>query len=369
MPTIDEISAELVNWLLPAGIVVGCVCAGLVIELIVLARLARFAQRTSWQGDDVIIRALRLKFVLWGLLLGIGLALQNAPQELRQQRQLMQLIQNILLIAFILSLTVVVANVSAGLLRVSSKPHARPALSLVTNIVRVTVFVLGALIILRVFNIEITPALAALGVTGLAVSLALQSTLTDLVSGVQILAAQQVQPGDYIRLSSGEEGYVTDISWRTTSIKHIGNNLIIIPNAQLTSTILTNYHAPEKMLAVLVDVGVGYDSDLEQVEKVTIEVAEEVMRSVPGGMATETPVIRYRGFGESSIDFTVILWAQEFGDQYLLRHEFIKQLHRRYRAENIEIPFPIRTVQIKSGEDKTLTLAPVAAKQYLTPPE
>ncbi|HEV8190231.1 MAG TPA: mechanosensitive ion channel family protein [Ktedonobacterales bacterium] len=370
MPTVNEIETTLVDWLVPAGILLGTLVTGAIVELIVLSRLATFAARTAWQGDDVIIRALRLKFVLWGLLLGIFLALKNMPSYVQQQQpQLVPIIQNILEIVFIFSLTVVVANVSAGLLRVSSKPHARPALSLVTNIVRVTIFIIGALIILHVFNIEISPALAALGVTGLAVSLALQSTLTDLVSGVQILAAQQVQPGDYIRLSSGEEGYVTDISWRTTSIKHLGNNLIIIPNAQMTSTIVTNYHAPEKMLAVFVDVGVGYDSDLEHVEQVTAEVAQAVMASVPGGMASQTPVIRYRGFGDSSIDFMVILWAQEFADQLLLKHEFIKRLHRRYRQEDIEIPFPMRTVQLKSSADNTLALAPVGAKEYLTPPE
>jgi small-conductance mechanosensitive channel len=368
MPTLNEIDAALADWLLPACIVLGMLGAGVVIELVVLSRLARFAQRTAWQGDDVIIRALRLKFILWGLLLGINLALPFAPRDL-QQPHLLDIIRNVLLVLFIFSLTVVVASVSSGLIRTSAKPDARPALSIITNIVRVTVYILGALIILRVFDIEITPALAALGVTGLAVSLALQATLTDVVSGVQILAARQVQPGDYIRLSSGEEGYVTDISWRTTSIKHISNNLIIIPNAELTSTIVTNYHAPEKSLAVLVDVGVGYDSDLDEVEKVTVEVAQEAMRSVPGGMPTLAPVIRYNSFGDSSINFTVILWAQEYGDQYPLRHEFIKQLHRRYREEGIEIPFPMRTIQIKGSTDSTLALAKVDAKRYFTPPE
>lgn len=371
MPTIDQIDAALLDWLEPAGIVLGGLVAGTIIEFIVLTRLAQFAKRTTWQGDDVIIAALRRRFILWGLLLGVFVAVQNLPprvlSEFQQQPQLIPFVMNALAVLFVLSLTVVVANVSAGLLRVSSQAHARPALSLVTNIVRVTIFIIGALIILHIFNIEISPAIAALGVTGLAVSLALQSTLTDLVSGVQILAAQQVQPGDYIRLSSGEEGYVTDISWRTTTIKHISNNLIIIPNAQLTSTIVTNYHAPEKTLAVMVDVGVGYDSDLEQVEKVTREVAQEVMRSVPGGMASETPLIRYTGFGESSIDFTVILWAQEFADHYQVKHEFIKQLHRRYREEAIDIPFPVRTVQIKRDTDDGRTLAPLAAKEYLTP--
>src|SRR5215468_11399596 len=121
MPTMNEISVALADWLLPAGIVLGSLGAGLVIELIVLARLAKFAQRTAWQGDDIIIRALRLKFVLWGLLLGITLALSSLPAGLlQQQAQLIQIIKNVLLIVFIFSLTVVIANVSAGLLRVSS---------------------------------------------------------------------------------------------------------------------------------------------------------------------------------------------------------------------------------------------------------
>ena len=185
MPTIDQINTVLLDWLEPAGIVLGGLVLGTIIEVIVLVRLAQWAKRTTWQGDDVIIAALRRKFILWGFLGGVLVAVNNLPADLvrdfQQQPEAIPFITNALTVLFVLSLTVVVANVSAGMLRVSSHAHARPALSLVTNIVRVTIFIIGALIVLHIFNIEISPALAALGVTGLAVSLALQSTLTDLV--------------------------------------------------------------------------------------------------------------------------------------------------------------------------------------------
>ncbi len=108
---------------------------------------------------------------------------------------------------------------------------------------------------------------------------------------------------------------------------------------------------PEKELAVLVQVGVSYDSDLEKVEKITTEIAKEVMKTVPGGVPDFEPFIRYHTFGESSINFTVILRAKEFTDRFLITHEFIKRLKKRYDKEGIVIPFPIRTVYMADGKN------------------
>jgi small-conductance mechanosensitive channel len=105
-------------------------------------------------------------------------------------------------------------------------------------------------------------------------------------------------------------------------------------------------------MAVLVEVGVSYDSDLAKVEKVTIEVGKETMRNVPGGVAEFEPFIRYHTFGDYSITFTVILRAKEFVDQYLIKHEFVKRLHKRYREEAIDIPFPIRRVYLEGKEGR-----------------
>ena len=177
--------------------------------------------------------------------------------------------------------------------------------------------------------------------------MALQEPLANLFAGFHILMSKQVRPGDYVRLQTGEEGYVMDISWRNTTIRQLPNNVVIVPNSKLASIIVTNYYLPQQEMSVLVQVGVGYDSDLEKVEKVTIEVAKEVMREVPGGVPEFEPFIRYHTFGDFSIDFTVILRAREFVDQYLVKHEFIKRLHRRYQQEGIEIPFPIRTIYMR----------------------
>lgn len=119
---------------------------------------------------------------------------------------------------------------------------------------------------------------------------------------------------------------------------------------KLASAIVTNFSLPEQELSVLIPVGVSYNSNLERVEQVTLEVVREVIRETPGASKRMEPVVRYYEFADSSINFNIILRASEFTDQYLLRHEIIKKLHQRYNAEGIEIPFPIRTVHIKPAE-------------------
>jgi small-conductance mechanosensitive channel len=209
---------------------------------------------------------------------------------------------------------------------------------------------IGVLIMLQSLGISITPIITALGVGGLAVALALQDTLSNLFSGLQILISRQLRPGDYIRLDTGEEGYVADITWRNTTIRALPNNMIVVPNAKLASSIIvTNYYMPEQEMSVLVQVGVAYESDLEKVEKVTIEVAKEVMKEVPGGVPEFEPFTRYHTFADFSINFSVILRAKEVVDQYLIKHEFVKRLHRRYLKEGIQIPFPIRTIHMKES--------------------
>lgn len=219
-----------------------------------------------------------------------------------------------------------------------------PSSSLITNIIRIVVAILVGLVILQSIGVAITPLIGALGVGGLAVALALQETLANLFAGVVIILSKQLRPGDFVMLSSGEQGYVTDISWRNTTIRSLPNNMIIVPNYLLSSNIVTNHYQPERQMSVLIPVGVSYDSDLERVERITNEVSNEVMKEIEGGIPESEPMIRFNNFGDFSIDFTVILQSREVVDQYLIKHEFIKRLHKRYREEGIDIPFPIRTI-------------------------
>lgn len=252
-------------------------------------------------------------------------------------------------IAVIVLVTAVAAQVAVRSIQLYARKrrHVLPSTSIFINLVRVGVFVVGGLMVLQTLGISITPVLTAVGVGGLAVALGLQETLSNFFSGLQIVASGLVKNGDYIRLSSGEEGYVQDITWRNTTIRALANNMIVIPNSKLAASVLTNYNQPQREMAVLVPVGVSYDSDLEKVERVTVEVAKEVMQTVPGGIPEFDPFIRYHSFGDSSIGFNVILRGREFGEQYLVKHEFIKRLLARYRKEGIEIPFPVRNVYMR----------------------
>jgi len=122
------------------------------------------------------------------------------------------------------------------------------------------------------------------------------------------------------------------------------NNVVVIPNKVLVNSKVVNYYYPQKELAVLVQVGVHYNSDLEHVERVTIEVGKETLKEVSGGIEDFDPFIRYHTFSDFSINFSVILRAKEFVDNYLIKHEFIKRLHKRYAQEGITIPYPIRAI-------------------------
>jgi small-conductance mechanosensitive channel len=112
-----------------------------------------------------------------------------------------------------------------------------------------------------------------------------------------------------------------------------------------------NYSFPQTALWVSIDVGVSYDSDLEHVERVTLEVANAVLDEFDHAVPDQQPLFRYTAFGDSSIDFRVRLMVREFQSQAPILHEFIKLLHKRFNQEGIEIPFPIRTLVIRGGAD------------------
>ncbi|GBD03978.1 Small-conductance mechanosensitive channel [bacterium HR19] len=340
---------EINEIILPIVLVAGGFLIGVISEKIIFGKLKKIAENSKWEGTDVIISSLQKFVTSWLTLAGLQLAFIS----LQLKTNILNILQKIIVILYILTISIAISNIAVGLLNLYTKKVKEliPSASIFTNLTRILIILIGILIILNFLGISITPILTALGVGGLAVALALQDTLSNLFAGLHIIMSRKIRPGDYIKLSSGEEGYVVDISWRNTMIRQLPNNLVIIPNSKLASAIVINYHLPEKDLAVLVEVGVSYDSDLEKVEKVTVEVAKEVMREVPGGVPEFEPFIRYHTFGDFSINFTVILRAREFVDQYLIKHEFIKRLHKRYNEEGIVIPYPIRTVYL-SGNGK-----------------
>jgi small-conductance mechanosensitive channel len=333
-------------WASPLPWTVGTLAASWVIGhllgAVLRSRMPRWLAGRQQRLTESALQIVRKRLPWWSLLIGAWLAAGYWP--LTPEGHL--LVGRAAFVVGTLSATLALAAVASQSVDTYGAliSPALPVSSLTRNVAWALIAVLGLLVILNGLGLSITPMLTALGVGGLAVALALQEPLANFFAGLFITLAGQIRVGDYVKLDSGQEGYVVDFSWRSTRLRMLANNLIVVPNAKLAQAIVVNHDLPSRDLAVLVDVGVDYGSDLRHVERVVVEVGRGVMREVPGGVPEFEPFIRYHTLGDSSINFTVILRAREFVDQYLIKHEFVKRLHTRFNDEGIVIPFPIRTI-------------------------
>jgi small-conductance mechanosensitive channel len=308
--------------------------------------LRRWAERTATKVDDLVISSLRSPSIFWAVALGIylGVAFSNLPARY------IFYITRIIHVIVILSVTIAASNLSGRVfksyIRQSNLPL--PTTGLAYGLLKAVIIIIGLLVILGVLGISITPLITALGVGGLAVALALQDTLANLFAGIHILVEKSVRVGDFVKLETGQEGYVQDISWRTTRVRMLPNNMVVIPNSKLAQSVVTNYCLPEKRMSLLIPIGVSYSADPEEVERILVDVAKKGTADIPGLLADPEPFVRFiPGFGESSLDFTLICQVREFVDQYLAQHELRKRIFKRFNEAGIDIPFPQRTVHLR----------------------
>jgi small-conductance mechanosensitive channel len=344
MPTLlHPLAVEPRLWIEPAAVFLATLAVAYAIRRIFFGALRSWIRRTNSRAGQAVHDALRGPTHIWNLILAGHFAIQSSELPHHVREEALEALQ----VLFIVSLTMMFMRIAGDLVRQLGEqtPGSTPATTLTQNLAQVVVVILGVLAVLRVMNIEITPLLTALGVGGLAVALALQDTLSNLFGGIYVSMAGQVRLGDYIKLNSGEEGYVTDIGWRSTIIRTLGGNMIIVPNAKLAQAIVTNYYLPQKAMGISVQVGVGYASDIDLVERVLLEIGKKAAAEVPGMLADPTPSVTLDpGFGDWSLNFQLGFQIAEFSNQASVRNELRKRILRRFREEGIEIPFPTRTV-------------------------
>jgi small-conductance mechanosensitive channel len=304
----------------------------------------RITRKTKTHLDDVLIRSINVPMTLLIFVSGGALIEQLIP--IVTDRALTNFFPTILKAATIVAIIIFADRFVHGLIREYDKDVEilKTSGSFVRGIARLMIFGIGLLVLLDSFGVSVTPVIASLGIGSLAVALAFQPTLENLFSGIQIIMDKPIQIGHFIKLDSGEEGYVEKIGWRSTWVKLLTNNMVVIPNKNLVSSKIVNYYYPKPELAVLVDVGVHYNSDLDHVERVAKEVAKETMTVLEGGIKSFEPVVRFHTFADFSINFTVVMRARELMDSQAMRHEFIKRLHQRFAKEGITIPYPVEAV-------------------------
>ena len=213
------------------------------------------------------------------------------------------------------------------------------------------VFALGALVVLDILGIPITPLLAGLGIGGLAIALAVSPTIASFIAGTYVVAEGNISEGDYVEIDAERAGFVESIGWRSTVLRSRFNNLIVVPNNLITESIVTNYTTPTPAVTGMVTCGVSYESDLRAVERICLEVAAEVLEESEDAIKDFEPLIRFFEFADSNINFRVIFQGVDRVATFAMQHEIIMRLHARFKDEGIEINYPVRKLTSALPDD------------------
>ena len=330
--------------LIPLGLLVGTIVAGLIVRRLLFRLVREWAAGTDSHLDVVVTQTLRGPIVLWSIILGLHLATQNSRLPPRYLHHLPAILSAL----GVLAVTIAVSRLAGNAVRFygAHVKGVQSVTSLTQKLAQIVVLAIGLVWLLKVvFDLSLTPILTTLGVGGLAVALALQETLSNLFAGFYVSISGLVRIGDYIKLNTGEEGYVQDINWRCTTMRTINDNLVVVPNSKLGQAIFTNYYLPEPRMGLSISLGVGYDSDVDRVEKILREETIAAAADISGLLTDPAPTIRFNpGPSDWSLIYQINFNIGQFADQYLVQSELRKRLYKRLVREGISMPFPTRTV-------------------------
>lgn len=341
-----ELDKTILVWL---GIIFIAVTAGFVIRAVLVRFGTKLAGKTSWRIDDLLIDQVARKIIYWLPLFVFYIISGDLLNYFEFGEKTVFYVRRTVSAIFIFTITDGFVQVISSMLTFR-KGETGISSSILRNIAKILIYLIGILLVVQNYGVQVYPLLATLGIGGLAIALALQPTLSNLFSGLQIIASKKIEIGDLVELENGKKGIVSDITWRNTTITTWQNNVIIVPNSKIADSVLENYFLNDKQLLFSVPFGVSYDSDLDKVERVTVEVATELQKTLPEAVSDFEPFVRFQKFGDSSIDLSVFMRSREFGGQFIMISKFIPAIHRGFALENIEIPFPARKIYIQQSE-------------------
>ncbi len=329
-------------------LILGSLLLGFVLNRI----LHRWTKRFRNQWGEFLFAFLESLPVPLMLLWGLYVGLESLPLAARYEQ-----IGSKLILAFVL---LVIAYLPAKFLifalrRMSEKDPATERVAQPAAFVIRTLFALLAIIIfLEDLGIKLTVVWTTLGVGSVAIALALQDTLSNFFSGIYLMADRPVSPGDYIRTDTNQEGYVLRISWRSTTLRTLSDNCVIIPNSTLAKSVIINFSLPQPRTSYSLQVNVTYGTDPARVEKALLEVSQEALREgLEGLLPDPAPSVSFiPGFGDFAMSFSLNVQVRRFADQYAVQSDLRKRIVKKFREAGIEIPFPTRTLILEEAGER-----------------
>ncbi|MBI2411017.1 MAG: mechanosensitive ion channel [Candidatus Kerfeldbacteria bacterium] len=321
----------------PLIVFIASILIGLCLETVLFARLRRLGKEISSKFSREIIHSIRGFVMLWFVLSGFYIAILYLSLSYKT----VVLLQHALFIITVASISVALSRIIIASLLVYTRKirGAIQTTSILKNIIRLIIAIIGLSLVLNHFGITVAPLLTAFGISGLAVALALQPTLSNLFSGLQIVFSKNIQPGDYIRLESGEEGRVVDITWRHAQVRDMYGHSVVVPNAKLALATITNYNLSKREGEVRLKMNLPLSNDLDLVEKTATAALQKLIAQYTKEKIdlADALSIRYTALTGSTVELniTLALPITERDQQYLLQHDCIKVLHAALRKAQI----------------------------------
>ncbi len=249
-------------------------------------------------------------------------------------------------ITAVLAIAAAVDRLIVGSVRMMwrTEEQSRAYGGMVAGITHIVVAAAALILILDNAGVSITPLVTSLGIGSVAIALALQDTLANVFSGLYVLIDKPVMVGQFVEIEGGTQGRVDHVSWRSTRIRRLDDNIVVVPNSKIASCVIVNYDMLQGDLSFPVKFMVAYENDLARVGEVAIQAARESLEALGRTIEGHPPLFRVLGFGETGVECAVILRSETFETQFALRHEVLQRLHAGFRTSGIGFAIPMRRI-------------------------
>jgi len=204
----------------------------------------------------------------------------------------------------------------------------------------------GIMILLKTWNIDITPLLASAGIMGFVIAFAAQDTLSHLFGGISIYFDKPFRVGDRVQLESGEIGDVLEIGIRSTRIKTFDETVVILPNSKIANSKIINYNQPASKIKEKIKIGVAYGSDINKVKKILLDIAE----NTEGVEKDPAPSVYFTEFLDHALEFVVVTWVDSPGEKFMVRTRINEEIYKRFNEEGIQIPYPTQDIYVRNSK-------------------
>ncbi len=317
-----------------------------IIDLFLMRALRGIAKRTRMHFDDFFINFLHAPFLTTVVLIGVLHACAIEPHLPQIYNVIIPgLSKSLILVVWWFALSTSLSKTSlAEANRLFGGKDIDPDIFLLfKNVSRIILLLFTILWILLIWKVNLAPLFASAGIIGIAIALAAKDTLANFFGGISVFMDRAYKVGEYIILDSGERGEVVEVGIRSTKIQTRDDVLITIPNSLMANSKVINESAPQPRFRIRLDIGVAYGSDLDHVEDLLLQVANENNQVV----RQPSPRVRLRMFADSSVNFQLLLWIRDPREKGRQTHLLLKEIYKAFYANEISIPFPQRVIHMK----------------------